>query len=874
MAIAFPALVDAAEFFVDPDYAGAVKNGSSSNPWTNLEDNPTGSVWSAINGALVLGDVTVYCSARSASADSNQISRFGVNMCRTNKSAHRLTVDGMSKFNANDSSPSWIAYGGSRKMEVRYGYAIAAYIPGINQDSVTIRGFKAIGGYAAYGGQALNYWGGSHVLFENNEFTHDPTTTHGATVQFGYAWDEGGTKANGGCTDITFRNNVFHDTSGEGLYIGGSANTINPATGKVYPAHSNVLIEGNLLYNIGIRGGEGDCIDIKDGLTGVVIRNNICHHNQGGNADGIGSMSAITAEGNVIYSVAGHGIAIGTSWGSGFSGTTVQNNIIYKNSRSAIYIGSDHKNRPISNTLIRNNTIHANDVGVVVGGTDGSIINLTLKNNIVMNNNGEGIGGWGNPTYTIANNDFFGNNPNYAHPFSSSHVPTIASLNLSINPLFVNAANPAGVDGVFFTGDDGFALQAGSPVATAGEGGTYIGALPIQGTVSPPPDTTPPTAPSGLTASVASSSQINISWGASTDNVGVTGYRVFRSGVQIATVTGTAYQNVGLSASTAYTYTVKAVDAAGNQSASSSAASATTQPAGSFGAGLTGHYFNNKDFTALMRTRTDATVNFTWANGSPDPAIGGDTFSARWIGQVQALTSETHTFSVVGDDGVRLWVNNQLIINKWIDQAPTEWSGSIALTAGQKYDVRLDYYENAGGAACQLLWSTPTRAKAVIPQSQLYPPSATAPAVAIESVSTGKAYVLRTAKVDTLIYIDRTSRITSLPSALLGGVLIRTANDDRYVTVANHLTFSVTRTSTITVAHDGRATSLPTWLNDGTWTDTGKVLRRDSRTYRLFSKIVSAGNVTLGGNQQGVRVGNIANYVVIVQPVVAPAANG
>src|SRR5436853_1193821 len=101
---------------------------------------------------------------------------------------------------------------------------------------------------------------------------------------------------------------------------------------------------------------------------------------------------------------------------------------------------------------------------------------------------------------------------------------------------------------------------------------------PVTVTVSngPPPDTTPPTVPTGLTASAVSSSQINLSWTASSDNVGVSGYRVYRGGTQIATTSATSFANTGLSASTTYTYTVAAYDAAGNLSAQSSSASATT----------------------------------------------------------------------------------------------------------------------------------------------------------------------------------------------------------------------------------------------------------------------------------------------------------
>src|SRR5205809_651817 len=105
---------------------------------------------------------------------------------------------------------------------------------------------------------------------------------------------------------------------------------------------------------------------------------------------------------------------------------------------------------------------------------------------------------------------------------------------------------------------------------------------PVTVTVSngPPPDTTPPSVPTGLTASAVSSSQINLSWAASSDIVGVSGYRVYRNGTQIATTSATSFtNNTGLSPSTTYTYAVAAFDAAGNLSAQSSPASATTPAA-------------------------------------------------------------------------------------------------------------------------------------------------------------------------------------------------------------------------------------------------------------------------------------------------------
>ncbi|MDO8521604.1 MAG: fibronectin type III domain-containing protein, partial [bacterium] len=94
-------------------------------------------------------------------------------------------------------------------------------------------------------------------------------------------------------------------------------------------------------------------------------------------------------------------------------------------------------------------------------------------------------------------------------------------------------------------------------------------------------DTTAPTTPAGLSATAVSSSQINLSWTASTDAVGVTGYKIYRNGgtTPLATVTTTSYSNTGLSADTSYSYTVKATDVAGNLSLSSASANATTETA-------------------------------------------------------------------------------------------------------------------------------------------------------------------------------------------------------------------------------------------------------------------------------------------------------
>src|SRR5947209_2365914 len=106
-------------------------------------------------------------------------------------------------------------------------------------------------------------------------------------------------------------------------------------------------------------------------------------------------------------------------------------------------------------------------------------------------------------------------------------------------------------------------------------GNTSPDSASVSITIASVADTTPPSTPTGLTAAVAGSNGANLSWSASTDNVGVTGYIVRRNGVQVATPTPTRFADTGLSAATTYSYTVAARDAAGNTSPNSTSVSIT-----------------------------------------------------------------------------------------------------------------------------------------------------------------------------------------------------------------------------------------------------------------------------------------------------------
>lgn len=143
------------------------------------------------------------------------------------------------------------------------------------------------------------------------------------------------------------------------------------------------------------------------------------------------------------------------------------------------------------------------------------------------------------------------------------------------------------------------------------------------------------------------------------------------------------------------------------------------------GNGLTGNYYNGMNFETFIFSRLDPTINFDWGEGSPGTGVNSNAYTVRWTGKVEPRYSGQYTFYITSDNGRRLWVNNQLIIDKWLDDWDIEYSGNITLTAGQQYDIKLEYFENNGGANCKLSWSSALQGKEIIPKNQLYATSLT-----------------------------------------------------------------------------------------------------------------------------------------------------
>lgn len=142
------------------------------------------------------------------------------------------------------------------------------------------------------------------------------------------------------------------------------------------------------------------------------------------------------------------------------------------------------------------------------------------------------------------------------------------------------------------------------------------------------------------------------------------------------------------------------------------------------GTGLTGAYYtstSSEKFAVLKGTVVDSTIDFPDFTTRLKQITGVSSLCAvRWTGKIEPRYSENYTFYAKSDDGIRLWVDGKLLVDRWVNQGPTEFYNSISLNAGTKYDIKVEYYQNRTGAVAQLSWSSKSQSKAIIPQTQLY----------------------------------------------------------------------------------------------------------------------------------------------------------
>ncbi|UCG57695.1 MAG: hypothetical protein JSU70_22875, partial [Phycisphaerales bacterium] len=128
-------------------------------------------------------------------------------------------------------------------------------------------------------------------------------------------------------------------------------------------------------------------------------------------------------------------------------------------------------------------------------------------------------------------------------------------------------------------------------------------------------------------------------------------------------------------------------------------------------------------FGTLVLTRIEPEINHHWGGESPDPLDNFEQFAARWTAELEVAFSEPYTIWTLSDDGVRVWVDGELIIDDWNDHGDT-WNSSqpIDLVAGQRYALVMEYFENAGGATAELNWESPSIPRQVIAAGPLQLP--------------------------------------------------------------------------------------------------------------------------------------------------------
>jgi hypothetical protein len=139
--------------------------------------------------------------------------------------------------------------------------------------------------------------------------------------------------------------------------------------------------------------------------------------------------------------------------------------------------------------------------------------------------------------------------------------------------------------------------------------------------------------------------------------------------------------------------------------------------------GLTAQYFRQTNLTDLALSRVDSQINFTWGQMDPNPLLTQGNFSVRWTGKITARFSEPYTFIALTDDGERLWIADQLVIDRFVRKPsiPEDDSKVVVMTAGQAVDIKLEYFQSGGDASAQLLWQSPSETRAIIPTSALAP---------------------------------------------------------------------------------------------------------------------------------------------------------
>jgi chitodextrinase len=387
---------------------------------------------------------------------------------------------------------------------------------------------------------------------------------NGATANFASIISIGGDSSSPEtmARNITIRGNrVFDSTQPGSMYV----ERDRQRQYIVVISAQDVLIEGNQL-------SEGGRIKAGRPGTRIVIRNNTLHNVNDNGITVVNTQSRTGShyriENNTVVNALGSGIFFGSDGqNTGTPDQLIEDVIIRNNRISGIQVRCilgtlpNHARRiVIDGNDCRKNNAESGGAGVSIIRASNSVLpieDLTIRNNTFVTESG------GTFSSGIFINNYHANTCAVGNQFSIGQTTGIQ--------LHQNSSGSIKLAGNVLNGST-FSNRGTMSVDSSGSTEGCFG-MTASG---PAPDTTAPSVPKNLTATPASSSQVDLSWSASTDNVGVAGYRVYRNGARVATVSGTSHQDKNLSASTTYSYQVSAFDAAGNESVGSFSVTATT----------------------------------------------------------------------------------------------------------------------------------------------------------------------------------------------------------------------------------------------------------------------------------------------------------
>ncbi|MDJ1493012.1 fibronectin type III domain-containing protein [Cytophagaceae bacterium DM2B3-1] len=394
---------------------------------------------------------------------------------------------------------------------------------------------------------------------------------------------------------ITVKNCFVHDIGSSGIQLN---------NGEYFVIENNIVRDN--AKNTGNPNGSGISIyhpkytsGYVTGEWGIIVRNNICFEN----------ICTYPLPGYETP-VDGNGIILDdfeNEQGGGQTGgythpSLVENNLSFNNGGRGIHIYHSDNLTVRNNTLYHNNTELSKYYAFGWNGDlnmDVSVGSKVYNNIVVMNNsNARGYAMLVPSDADVHNNIIIGPAGKVVNGTPQEGLlPTdnqLQQLNVQTYVKFVNPTTSIGtINTVNPQFSNYFGLASGSPAINAGNASNAASidleykTRPIGGAIdigayesgAATPDTQAPSTPSSLSAATITSTGFTLNWTASTDNVGVTSYEVFRDGISIGTSSTTSFSVTGLTANTTYSMTVKAKDAAGNTSTASTALSVKTSAA-------------------------------------------------------------------------------------------------------------------------------------------------------------------------------------------------------------------------------------------------------------------------------------------------------